>query len=76
VADPYNADILSSGLTGRRRLVADSYDVVIVGVGHNGLVCACCPAAADLNVKVVEQRSVVRREPGNAGMIFSTEGSE
>jgi phytoene dehydrogenase-like protein len=40
-------------------LVAASYDVVIIGAGHNGLVCACYLAAAGLKVKVVEQRSVV-----------------
>jgi phytoene dehydrogenase-like protein len=40
-------------------LVADSYDVVIIGAGHNGLVCACYLAAAGLKVKLVEQRSVV-----------------
>jgi phytoene dehydrogenase-like protein len=39
--------------------VADSYDVVIIGAGHNGLVCACYLAAAGLRVKVVEQRTVV-----------------
>jgi phytoene dehydrogenase-like protein len=39
--------------------VADSYDVVIIGAGHNGLVCACYLAAAGLAVKVVEQRSVI-----------------
>ncbi|QRM29152.1 NAD(P)/FAD-dependent oxidoreductase [Microvirga sp. VF16] len=39
--------------------MADSYDVVIIGAGHNGLVCACYLAAASLKVKVVEQRSVV-----------------
>jgi phytoene dehydrogenase-like protein len=39
--------------------VADIYDVVIIGAGHNGLVCACYLAAAGLKVKVVEQRSVV-----------------
>jgi phytoene dehydrogenase-like protein len=39
--------------------VADSYDVVIIGAGHNGLVCACYLAAAGLTVKVVEQRTVV-----------------
>ena len=39
--------------------MADSYDVVIIGAGHNGLVCACYLAAAGLRVKVVEQRSVV-----------------
>src|SRR5215217_1351470 len=46
-------------LTNGRMLVADSYDVVIIGAGHNGLVCACYLAAAGLRVKVVEQRSVV-----------------
>jgi phytoene dehydrogenase-like protein len=39
--------------------VADSYDVVIIGAGHNGLVCACYLAVGGLRVKVVEQRSVV-----------------
>ncbi len=35
------------------------YDALIVGGGHNGLVCACYLAAAGLNVCVVERRSVV-----------------
>src|ERR687893_235482 len=48
-----------SVLTNGRTLVADSYDVVIIGAGHNGLVCACYLAAAGLRVKVFEQRSVV-----------------
>ena len=39
--------------------MTESYDAVIVGAGHNGLVCACYLAAAGLKVKVVEQRSVV-----------------
>jgi phytoene dehydrogenase-like protein len=39
--------------------VADCYDVVIIGAGHNGLVCACYLAAAGLRVKVVEQRPMV-----------------
>jgi len=34
-------------------------DVLIVGAGHNGLVCACYLAAAGLKVRVVERRSVV-----------------
>ena len=35
------------------------YDVVIVGSGHNGLVCAAYLARAGLSVKVVERRGVV-----------------
>jgi phytoene dehydrogenase-like protein len=37
----------------------DEYDVVIVGAGHNGLVCAAYLAMAGLRVKVLERRSVV-----------------
>src|SRR6202142_2648875 len=37
----------------------DSYDVVIIGAGHNGLVCAAYLAMAGLRVKVVERRKVV-----------------
>ena len=35
------------------------YDVVIVGAGHNGLVCAAYLAKAGLRVKVLERRGVV-----------------
>lgn len=35
------------------------YDAIIVGGGHNGLVCACYLAAAGLSVRVLERRSVV-----------------
>jgi phytoene dehydrogenase-like protein len=34
-------------------------DVVIVGAGHNGLVCACYLARAGLKVKMLERRRVV-----------------
>src|ERR1051325_1065407 len=37
----------------------DDYDVVIVGAGHNGLVCAAYLAMAGLRVKVLERRPVV-----------------
>ena len=35
------------------------YDAVIIGAGHNGLVCACYLAGAGLKVCVVERRGVV-----------------
>lgn len=35
------------------------YDVIIVGGGHNGLVCACYLARAGLKVRMLERRSVV-----------------
>ncbi len=34
-------------------------DVLIIGAGHNGLVCACYLAQAGLKVRLVERRSVV-----------------
>ena len=35
------------------------YDAVIIGGGHNGLVCACYLAAGGLKVAVFERRHVV-----------------
>ncbi|HVK56032.1 MAG TPA: NAD(P)/FAD-dependent oxidoreductase [Burkholderiales bacterium] len=35
------------------------YDALIIGAGHNGLVCACYLAAAGFKVKVLERRGVV-----------------
>jgi phytoene dehydrogenase-like protein len=35
------------------------YDAVVIGAGHNGLVCACYLAAAGLTVCVLERREVV-----------------
>ncbi|HEY6721355.1 MAG TPA: NAD(P)/FAD-dependent oxidoreductase [Burkholderiales bacterium] len=35
------------------------YDVVIIGGGHNGLVCACYLAGAGLKVRVLERRAIV-----------------
>src|SRR3954463_14470170 len=36
-----------------------SYDVVVIGAGHNGLVCACYLAAAGLKVCMLERRPIV-----------------
>ena len=41
------------------RPVSKDHDVVIIGGGHNGLVCACYLAAAGLSVKVLERRAIV-----------------
>ena len=35
------------------------FDAVIIGGGHNGLVCACYLAAAGMKVRVVERREIV-----------------
>ncbi len=35
------------------------YDAIIIGGGHNGLVCACYLAAKGLKVRVLERRSVI-----------------
>ena len=39
--------------------MAKSYDVVIVGAGHNGLACAAYLARAGRSVLVLERREVV-----------------
>lgn len=39
--------------------MAETYDAVIVGAGHNGLVCGCYLARAGLRVLVVERRDIV-----------------
>jgi len=40
-------------------MTSREFDVLIIGAGHNGLVCACYLAAAGLKVRIVERRAVV-----------------
>src|SRR5215469_1113135 len=40
-------------------MAMQTYDVVIIGAGHNGLTCAAYLGMAGLSVKVVERRAVV-----------------
>ena len=39
--------------------MTQKYDAVIIGGGHNGLVCAFYLARAGLKVRIVERRDVV-----------------
>jgi phytoene dehydrogenase-like protein len=39
--------------------MAGKYDAVIIGAGHNGLVCAFYLAQAGLKVRIVERRGIV-----------------
>ncbi|WP_409720880.1 phytoene desaturase family protein [Pseudorhodoplanes sp.] len=39
--------------------VSDTYDAIVIGAGHNGLVCAAYLGMAGLKVKVVERRDTV-----------------
>ncbi len=41
------------------RPAVDKSDVIIIGGGHNGLVCACYLARAGLSVRVLERRAIV-----------------
>lgn len=47
--------------TGRKPadFAVNSYDVVIIGAGHNGLTCAAYLAKAGLKVRIVERRPIV-----------------
>ncbi|MEM6302558.1 MAG: NAD(P)/FAD-dependent oxidoreductase, partial [Pseudomonadota bacterium] len=41
------------------KLTSDSSDVIVIGAGHNGLVCASYLAAAGRSVRVLEARNVI-----------------
>ena len=40
-------------------MTSNQYDAIIIGGGHNGLVCACYLAQAGLKVRMLERRAVV-----------------
>jgi phytoene dehydrogenase-like protein len=56
VSLPSEANTPSSAASPRLK---DRYDTVIIGGGHNGLVCACYLAGAGLSVAVFERRGIV-----------------
>src|SRR5256886_13640900 len=39
--------------------MATTYDVIVIGSGHNGLVCGACLAKSGLRTVVVERREIV-----------------
>jgi phytoene dehydrogenase-like protein len=39
--------------------MAQQYDAIIIGGGHNGLVCGAYPAKAGLKTRVLERRHVI-----------------
>src|SRR5271170_148037 len=59
LAPPRAIRFLCRRINGRLSMNTNATDVLIIGAGHNGLVCAYYLAAAGLKVRVVERRDVV-----------------
>ena len=51
-------------------MAKDNYDAVIIGGGHNGLVCSFYLAKAGLKVKVLERRNIVGGAAGTEELYF------
>src|SRR5215471_16103048 len=82
--NPMLASILPAGVGQRRNrggriaIMAAQHDAIIIGAGHNGLVCGSYLAKAGLKVLVLERRHVIggaavteEFAPGFRGSIFS-----